>query len=51
MGVLTQLSIFSSLSLCSLLNDVTIHNEGVYILFPSCALKQSNLELNPIYLH
>ena len=30
-------------------NNVTIHNEGVYIPFPSCALKQSNLELNSIY--
>jgi hypothetical protein len=28
---------------------VTIHNEGVYIPFPSCALKLSNLELNYIY--
>ena len=27
-------------------NNVTIHNEGVYIPFPSCALKQSNLEFN-----
>ena len=32
-------------------NYVTMHNEGVYIPFPSCALKQSNLELNSIYLH
>ena len=30
---------------------VTMHNEGVYILFPSCALQLSNLELNSIYLH
>jgi hypothetical protein len=30
---------------------VTIHNEGVYISFPSCALKLSNLELNSVYLH
>jgi hypothetical protein len=31
--------------------NVTIYNEGVYISFSSCALKQSNLELNSIYLH
>ena len=29
--------------------NVTIYNEGVYIPFPSCALKLSNLELNSIY--
>ena len=32
-----------------LLNNVTIHNEGVYIPFPSCALQLSSLELNSIY--
>ena len=29
-----------------LLNNVTMHNEGVYIPFPSCALQLSSLELN-----
>ena len=44
MGVSTQ---FSASLLCSnASNYVTMHNEGVYIPFPSCALKQSNLELN-----
>jgi hypothetical protein len=42
-----------SLLLYALINNfhsyVTIHNEGVYISFPSCALKLSNLELNSIY--
>jgi hypothetical protein len=32
-----------------LLNNATMHNEGVYILFPSCALQLSSLELNSIY--
>jgi hypothetical protein len=32
-----------------LLNNVTMHNEGVYIPFPSCALQLSSLELNFIY--
>jgi hypothetical protein len=32
-----------------LLNNVTMHNEGVYIPFPSCALQLSRLELNSIY--
>jgi hypothetical protein len=32
-----------------LLNNVTMHNEGVYIPFPSCALQLSSLELNSIY--
>jgi hypothetical protein len=50
MGVLTQLLCFSSMLSCfSDFNNVTIHNEGVYIPFPSCAFKQSNLELNSIY--
>jgi hypothetical protein len=31
-----------------LLNNVTMHNEGVYIPFPSCALQLSSLELNSI---
>jgi hypothetical protein len=40
-------SSYSSLhALMLLLNNVTIHNESVYIPFPSCALKISNLELN-----
>jgi hypothetical protein len=48
MGVLTQLSAcsYSSFSQNSTFHHVTIHNEGVYIPFPSCVLKQSNLELN-----
>jgi hypothetical protein len=32
-----------------LLNNVTMHNESVYIMFPSCALQLSSLELNSIY--
>ena len=32
-----------------LLNNVTMHNEGVYIPFPSCALQLYSLELNSIY--
>jgi hypothetical protein len=44
MGVLTQLSACSSM-LFFLFNNVTIHNEGVYIPFPSCALKLSNLHI------
>jgi len=47
MGVSTQLS--ASLLCSNASNYVTMHNEGVYIPFPSCALKQSNLELNYIY--
>jgi hypothetical protein len=51
--------VFSTTALCSLLYalcsiDIIIlqlYNEGVYIPFPSCALKLSNLELNSIYLH
>jgi hypothetical protein len=48
MGVLTQLS---ASPLCSLLifHPVTIHDEGVYITFPSCALKLSNLHIQ-VYL-
>jgi hypothetical protein len=42
MGVLTQLSASPMLQ-C--FNYVTIHNEGVYISFPSCALKLSNLHI------
>jgi hypothetical protein len=49
MGVLTQLSICSFSSSSSEFNNLQMHNEGVYILFPSCALKQSTLELNSIY--
>ena len=44
MGVSTQLS--ASLQCSNASNYVIMHNEGVYIPFPSCALKQSNLELN-----
>jgi hypothetical protein len=47
MGVLTQLS--ASL-LLNAHNYVTMHNEGVYIPFPSFFLKLSNLILNSIYL-
>ena len=43
MGVFTYLSALSLLGSSSY--NVTIHNEGVYIPFPSCALKLSNLEL------
>ena len=32
-----------------LLNNVTMHNEGVYIPFPSCAPQLFSLELNSIY--
>jgi hypothetical protein len=32
-----------------LLNNVTMHNEGVYIPFPSCAIQLYSLELNSIY--
>jgi hypothetical protein len=40
-------SLYALLSSTMLLhNNVTMHNEGVYIPFPSCALKQSNPELN-----
>ena len=39
------------LSSTMLLHNVTMHNEGVYIPFPSCALQLSSLELNSIYLH
>jgi hypothetical protein len=42
MGVLTQFS--ASLASSFSHANVTIHNEGVYIPFPSCALKLSNLE-------
>jgi hypothetical protein len=53
MGVFNYNSLLSSL--CSMLYlDIIIlqlYNEGVYIPFPSCALKLSNLELNSIYLH
>jgi hypothetical protein len=43
------------IALCMLLlfsyfNNVTMHNEGVYIPFPSCALQLSSLELISIYL-
>ena len=41
MGVSTQLSA----SLLNALDYVTMHNEGVYIRFPSFLLKLSNLEL------
>ena len=51
--------VFSTTTLCSLLSSLCsiltiilqLYNEGVYILFPSYALKLSNLELNSIYLH
>ena len=46
MGVSTQLSA----SLLNAQNYVTMHTEGVYILFPSFFLKLSNLILNSIYL-
>ena len=46
MGVSTQLSA----SLLNAQDYVTIHNEGVYIPFPSFFLKLSNLILNYIYL-
>jgi hypothetical protein len=48
MGVLTRL--YAS-PLCSLLifHPVTIHDEGVYIPFPPCALKLSNLHIQ-VYL-
>jgi hypothetical protein len=36
--------------LFSCFNNVTMHNEGVYIPFPSCALQLSSLELISIYL-
>ena len=39
-------TVLCMLLLLLLQNYVTMHNEGVYIPFPSCALKQSNLELN-----
>jgi hypothetical protein len=55
-NICTWVFLHSSLHALSLLSNahnlpiyVTIHNEGVYIPFPSCALKQSNLELNSIY--
>ena len=35
----------SLLPLYALQNYVTIYNEGVYIMFPSCALKLSNLHI------
>jgi hypothetical protein len=47
----SYISLCFSLALPNSHNNVTIHNEGVYIMFPSCSLKQSNLELNSIYLH
>jgi len=46
MGVLPQLSA----SLLNAQDYVTIHNEGVYILFPSFFLKLSNLIFNSTYL-
>ena len=46
MGVLPQLST----SLLNAQDYVTMHNEGVYIPFPSFFLKLSNLILNSIYL-
>jgi hypothetical protein len=50
MGVFNYNSLLSSL--CSILTIISqLYNEGVYISFPSCALKLSNLELNSIYLH
>jgi hypothetical protein len=49
MGVLTHLSACSCSSPAMLIIYLTIHNEGVYISFPSCALKLSNLEFNSIY--
>jgi hypothetical protein len=46
----TQLS--ASSLLCSILTIMLrLYNEGVYISFPTCSLKLSNLELNSIYLH
>jgi hypothetical protein len=38
-------SLHALLSSTMLLHNVTIHNEGVYIPFPSCALKLSNLDI------
>jgi hypothetical protein len=50
MGVFNCSSMLSSL--CSMLIIILqLYNESVYISFPSCALKLSNLELNSIYLH
>ena len=41
--------VFLHSSLHALLLYVTIHNEGVYIPFPSCALKLSNIHIQ-LYL-
>jgi hypothetical protein len=50
-NIYTWVFLHSSLRspLLNALNYVTIHSEGVYIPFPSCAFKQYNLELNSIY--
>jgi hypothetical protein len=50
MGVPSQPSASLLCSNASNSDKVTMHNEGVYIPFPSCALQLSNLELNSIYL-
>ena len=44
---LCMLFLFSAMLI--IFHNVTIHNEGVYIPIPSCALKLSNLEFNSIY--
>ena len=50
MGVLTQLSAyFLALSNNVASDNITIHNEGVYISFPSCTLKLSIVHIQ-IYL-
>jgi hypothetical protein len=47
MGVLHTILCMLFSSECLIIqNNVTMYNEGVYIPFPSCALKLSNLELN-----
>jgi hypothetical protein len=49
-NICTWVFLHSSLhSLALPLIMLQMHNEGVYIPFPSCALKQSSLELNSIY--
>jgi hypothetical protein len=47
-NICTWVFLHSSLHALALpsLDNLTIYNEGVYIPFPSCVLKQSNLELN-----
>jgi hypothetical protein len=46
-----QLSALFSMLYALFIIILQLYNEGVYIPFPSCALKLSNLELNSIYLH